>query len=397
MINFAQNFRKMSKLIHMNNEYAEWVKSLSLRFRQSQIKASVKVNSEMLRFYWSLGRDIVENSMDNKYGSGFFNNLSNDLKDSLPGVKGFSPRNLAYMKSFYVLYSPLISQQPQEAGGNEFLQQVVAKFKTLDSGRDKLPQVADNSSDSQILQQVVAKLAESIFSIPWGHHTLIINRCMNQPEKALFFTQKTIENGWSRNVLLNFLDTDLYERQGKAITNFTKTWPSPLSDLAQELTRDPYVFDYAQVREKYDEAELKEALMANIQKLLLELGNGFAFMGKEYRMVVGGDELYCDMLFYNTHIHSYIITEVKTQKFEPSFLGQLSGYVSCANHILKREGDNDTIGLLICKSKNEVMARYSLEGFNQPLGISEYELSKVFPKDFKGSLPSIEDIENELK
>ena len=149
--------------------------------------------------------------------------------------------------------------------------------------------------------------------------------------------------------------------------------------------------------QKYDEAELKEALMANIQKLLLELGNGFAFMGKEYRMVVGGDELYCDMLFYNTHIHSYIITEVKTQKFEPSFLGQLSGYVSCANHILKREGDNDTIGLLICKSKNEVMARYSLEGFNQPLGISEYELSKVFPKDFKGSLPSIEDIENELK
>ena len=240
MINFAQNFRKMSKLIHMNNEYAEWVKSLSQRFRQSQIKASVKVNSEMLRFYWSLGRDIVENSMDNKYGSGFFNNLSNDLKDSLPGVKGFSPRNLAYMKSFYVLYSPLISQQPQEAGGNEFLQQVVAKFKTLDSGRDKLPQVADNSSDSQILQQVVAKLAESIFSIPWGHHTLIINRCMNQPEKALFFTQKTIENGWSRNVLLNFLDTDLYERQGKAITNFTKTLPSPLSDLAQELASNAY-------------------------------------------------------------------------------------------------------------------------------------------------------------
>lgn len=346
----------MSQLIHINKEYAEWVKALSLRFRQSQIKASVKVNSEMLRFYWSLGKDIVENSMDNKYGTGFFKNLSNDLKDSLPGVKGFSPRNLAYMKSFYTLYSPIISQQPQGTDGNEILQQLVAKFEATGSRHDNLPQVADKNGESQTLQQVVAKIAESIFSVPWGHHTIIINRCMNQPERALFFIGKTIENGWSRNVLLNFLDTDLYERQGKAITNFTKTLPSPLSDLAQEMTRDPYVFDYAQVREKYDEAELKEALMANIQKLLLELGNGFAFMGKEYRMVVGGDELYCDMLFYNTHIHSYIITEVKTQKFEPSFLGQLSGYVSCANHILKREGDNDTIGLLICKSKVSVSA-----------------------------------------
>lgn len=240
----------MSQLIHINKEYAEWVKALSLRFRQSQIKASVKVNSEMLRFYWSLGKDIVENSMDNKYGTGFFKNLSNDLKDSLPGVKGFSPRNLAYMKSFYTLYSPIISQQPQGTDGNEILQQLVAKFEATGSRHDNLPQVADKNGESQTLQQVVAKIAESIFSVPWGHHTIIINRCMNQPERALFFIGKTIENGWSRNVLLNFLDTDLYERQGKAITNFTKTLPSPLSDLAQEMTRDPYVFDYAQVREK---------------------------------------------------------------------------------------------------------------------------------------------------
>ena len=197
--------------------------------------------------------------------------------------------------------------------------------------------------------------------------------------------------------LLNFLDTDLYERQGKSLTNFTSTLPKPQSDLAQQLTKDPYCFDFTQLKEKYDETELKDALVNNTQKLLLEMGNGFAYMGREYRMAVGETELFCDMLFYNTKIHSYVICEIKTQPFEPSFLGQLSGYVSCANHILKGEGDNPTIGLLICKSKNEVMARYALEGYNQPLGISEYELSKVFPENFKSSLPSIQDIENELK
>ena len=170
-----------------------------------------------------------------------------------------------------------------------------------------------------------------------------------------------------------------------------------MSDLAQEITKDPYIFDYAQIREHYDETELKQALMSNVRKLLLEFGSGFAFMGSEYRLTLGDSELFCDMLFYNTQLHSYVVIEIKTRKFEASDLGQLSGYVSCVNHLLKRNGDNDTIGLLICKSKDEVMARYFLENYTQPLGISEYELSKVFPDNFKSSLPTIEDIENELK
>ena len=379
----------MSKLIHINNEYAEWVKSLSLRFRQSQVKAAVKVNSEMLKFYWSLGKDIVERDMENKYGSGFFKNLSLDLKDEFPDVKGFSPTNLGYIKRFYLLYSNAFDFHPQLGG----------KFaQTVDS--ENYPQVEGNSKHA-IVQNVedgiMAKACHDIFSTPWGHHKLLIDKFLKAPEKAIFYVHKTVENGWSRAVLDNVIDTMLYEREGKAVTNFQSALPAPLSDLAQELTRDPYLFDYTQLRGKYAETELKDALMTNVQKLLLELGNGFAFMGREYRMVVGGEEFFCDMLFYNTHIHSYVIAEIKTQKFEPSFLGQLSGYVSFANHILKREGDNDTIGLLICKSKNEVMARYALEGYNQPLGISEYELSKVFPENFKSSLPSIEDIENELK
>lgn len=366
----------MSRLIKLNAEYAEWIHSLSNRFRQSRIKAAVSTNSLLLKFYWSIGKDIAEREMENAYGSDFFRNLSLDLKDLFPGVKGFSPRNLAYMKSFYLLYNPYIKEP-----------------LSMDI-------IVDSSAligTSENLQQVAANLEADLFCIPWGHHMVLINKFMGQPKKAIFFVHKTIENGWSRSVLENFIDIDLYERQGKALTNFSHTLPPSMSDLAQEITKDPYIFDYAQIREHYDETELKQALMSNVRKLLLEFGSGFAFMGSEYRLTLGDSELFCDMLFYNTQLHSYVVIEIKTRKFEASDLGQLSGYVSCVNHLLKRNGDNDTIGLLICKSKDEVMARYFLENYTQPLGISEYELSKVFPDNFKSSLPTIEDIENELK
>ena len=235
-----------------------------------------------------------------------------------------------------------------------------------------------------------------IFKIPWSHNKYIIDKCKNNVNKALFYVKKTIENNWSRNVLLNFLDTDLYERQGKSVCNFKSTLPEVNSDLAQQLIKDPYCFDFARLTERYNEKELKDALVINIEKFLIELGNGFAYMGREYRIEVGDTELFADMLFYNTHLHCYVVIEVKTKKFEPSYLGQLSGYVSCANHVLRRDGDNPTVGLLICKDKDDVIAHYALEGYKSPIGISEYELSKLFPKDFKGTLPSIEDIEKEL-
>ena len=218
----------MSKLIHINNEYAEWVKSLSLRFRQSQVKAAVKVNSEMLKFYWSLGKDIVERDMENKYGSGFFKNLSLDLKDEFPDVKGFSPTNLGYIKRFYLLYSNAFDFHPQLGG----------KFaQTVDS--ENYPQVEGNSKHA-IVQNVedgiMAKACHDIFSTPWGHHKLLIDKFLKAPEKAIFYVHKTVENGWSRAVLDNVIDTMLYEREGKAVTNFQSALPAPLSDLAQELS-----------------------------------------------------------------------------------------------------------------------------------------------------------------
>ena len=359
----------MTTLIKIDGDYAEWIRNLSLRFKQSQIKAAIKVNSEMLRFYFSLGADIVNKKAESRWGDGFFKNLSKDLQNELPGVRGFSETNLRYSKYFYLLYNQTLTIHPQ-VGDKFYNQDFIIS-----------PKIGDQLD---------------IFQIPWSHHKYIIDKCKKDTDKALFYVRKTLENNWSRNVLLNFLDTGLYERQGKAVSNFKSTLPEVNSDLAQQLIKDPYCFDFARLTERYNEKELKDALIKNIENFLIELGNGFAYMGREYRIEVGNTEMFADMLFYNTHLHCYVVIEIKTKKFEPSFLGQLSGYVSCANHILKRDGDNPTVGLLICKDKDEVMAHYALEGYNNPLGVSEYELSKLFPKDFKSTLPSIEDIEKEL-
>ena len=235
-----------------------------------------------------------------------------------------------------------------------------------------------------------------LFSIPWDHHRRIIDRCKDNASKAIFFVKKTLENNWSRDVLLNWLDTDLYEREGKAITNFKATLPTLQGDLAQQITKDPYNFDFLIMRERYDERELEDALVANVTKFLLELGKGFSYMGRQFRLSVGNQEFFPDLLFYNAHLHTYIVIELKVKSFKPEFLGQLSFYVSAINNQFKTEVDNPTIGLLICKDKDNVVAKYALDGYNQPIGISEYQLTHLFPEDFKSTLPSIEEIEKEL-
>lgn len=219
----------------------------------------------------------------------------------------------------------------------------------------------------------------------------------NDVQKALFFVKKTHENNWSRNVLVNWLSTDLYEREGKAITNFSSTLPEIQGDLAQQITKDPYLFDFLYMREDYDERDLEDALVSNVTKFLLELGKGFSYLGRQLRIVVGSQEFFPDLLFYNTHIHAYVVIELKAQTFKPEFLGQLSFYVSAVNNQMKTEADNPTIGLLICKDKDNVVAKYALDPYKEPLGIAEYQLSKLYPKDLKSSLPSIEEIESELK
>jgi len=213
----------------------------------------------------------------------------------------------------------------------------------------------------------------------------------------LFYSRKTIENNWSRAVLQNWLDTDLYERQGKAITNFALTLPAPQSDLAQEMTRDPYSFDFLTIRAQYDEKELKDALMENVQRLLMELGTGFAFVGREYRLVVGRSEQFLDLLFYNYLLHCFVVVEVKVSDFDPRDMGQLGTYVAAVDGIMRKESDNPTIGLLICKTKDNVLAQYAANVTNAPIGISEYQLNNLLKDEFKGKLPTIEEIERELR
>ena len=352
-----------------NNDYRSWVKELKQRYLSARLKASIEANRTLLEYYWSLGRDIADKQYANTYGSGFYKTLSYDLRSEMPEEKGFSERNLRNMYDFYRTYNQLI---------------------------ENLQQAAANSSEPNRRQYADDVLRE-ICSIPWDHQCRIVSKCKKDPNKALFFVRKVIENSWGRDMLLNFLGTDLYERQAKAITNFSKTLPALQSDLAQQTTKDPYVFNFLTITEDYNERELEDALVANVTKFLVELGTGFAYMGRQYRMQVGEKEIFIDLLFYNTRIHAYCCIELKTGSFQASYLGQLGLYVTAVNHQLKTEHDNPTIGLLICKDKDNIEAQYSLEAYNLPLGISQYELSKLIPNEIKSSLPSIEEIESTLE
>lgn len=371
----------MSKgLTIIDKDYSRWVEDLSVRYRQSQIKAAVRVNRELLKYYWELGRDIEEMHVEERWGQSVIKNLSVDLQLKNPNSTGLSRTNIYYAKKFYLLYSQYLKVVPQLVG-------------QLENG--KAQQTVKDSSE--IVPQAVGQLEEMLFSIPWGHHRYLIDRYGTEPAKAFFYVKKTMQEGWSRDVLLNFMDSGLYEREGKALTNFTRTLPDETSDLAQELTKDPYNFAFTGITKPYNEQILKDALLANISQFLLELGTGFAYIGKEYRLQIGQKEKFIDLLFYNLNLSCYVVIEVKIGEFDFQDLGQLSGYVVACNHILRKEGrDNPTIGLLICRQKDSLLAQYALEGSNLPLGISEYDLEKLYPEKVEGTIPTIEEIEARL-
>ena len=345
-------------MVHIEKkEYWKWLSEIKADYRRSQIKAAVKINEELLRFYWRLGHGISYLHQNAQWGDNFFEKLSRDLKAALPNTTGFSEKNIRYAEKFYLLF-------PNE----------------------NLPQV-----EGEILPQYGAE----IFMVPWNHIKYILDKSGNNQKKALFYIQETIRNNWSRAMLLNFLGTDLYERTGKAITNFEVTLPSIGSDLAEQITKDPYIFDFLTLKKEYNEKTLKDALLSNVERFLLELGKGFAYMGREFRLKIGKDEEFCDMLFYNSIAHAYVVVEVKVEKLKPADLGQLGTYVVAVDHILRGKDDNKTIGLLICRDKNETTARYALEASSQPLGVSSFELSKSLPDNFKDTLPPIEELESE--
>ena len=341
----------------VTDEYRAWIEKIKQKIKQSQIKASVKVNYAMLDLYWDIGRDIVIKQKTAKWGDAFLSTMSKDLKKTFPNMSGFSVQNLKSIRYWYKFYN------------------------------------ADENGLQAVSQMDM--IEKMVKSIPWGHNQRIVYKCESIPE-ALFYVQKTMDNGWSRNVLEHQIDSGLYDRQGKAITNFSIKLPEPQSDLAVQTLKNPYNFDFLTLREEYDEKELEDALVNQITQFLLELGTGFSYMGRQVHIRVGESDFYMDLLFYHARLHCYVVVELKTEKFKPELAGKLNFYVTAVNKQIKTLQDNPTIGILICKDKDDVVAEYALDDISQPIGIAEYELTKVLREEFKSSLPTVEEIENEL-
>ncbi|WP_337045212.1 PDDEXK nuclease domain-containing protein [Emticicia sp. 17c] len=333
-------------LFKEGENYIQVLNDLKATVRNSRHKALLSVNAELLSLYWTIGDIISRQIKQANWGSKTLEKLAIDLRSEFPDMQGFSQRNLQYMRRF-----------------------------------------AERYTDKEFMQQFAAQ-------IPWGHHILLIDK-VKDTETAIFYINKTIENGWSRDILSLQIKSNLHSRQGKSISNFSKTITNN-SDLVQQTFKDPYIFDFLTLTEDYQEKDLENALTDHITKFLLELGAGFAYVGKQYPISIGGQDFYIDLLFYNIKLHSYIVIELKKGEFKPEYAGKLNFYLSAVDAILRGDYDQESIGLLLCQDKNKVVAEYALKDINKPIGVSAYKIAESIPENLKGSLPSIEDIEKEL-
>ncbi len=338
---------KSAGLVDPPAGYADWLIDLKSRIHTAQQRAALAVNRELVSLYWQIGRDILVRQAEQGWGAKVIERLSQDLRVAFPAMKGFSPRNLKYMRAF-----------------------------------------AEAWPDEEFVQQPVAQ-------IPWSHNVVLLDR-LPGPQTRKWYAAKVIEHNWSRNVLVMQIESRLLERSGKAITNFPDTLPAPQSDLARESIKDPYRFDFLGLTDEAREREIEGALVRHVTDFLLELGAGFAFVGRQVLLDVGGDEFFIDLLFYHLKLRRYVVIELKAGKFKPEHLGQLSFYLTAVDAQIKHPQDSPTIGLLLCKSKNEVVAEYALRDQSQPLGVAEYRLMESLPAELQTSLPSIEQIEREL-
>ena len=369
--------------IHIDTDYANWIAEVKHRYRSAQVKAAVKVNAEKLLFNWLLGRDLVQKKAEERWGAGVVEQVSLDLKREFPDAEGFSTSNLWYMKKWYVFYT---TQVPLEK-----LQRVIGEL-----------QPAVNQKYIK-LQRPVAELDETIkdegedfplpFSlVPWGQHIEIITRC-KKLEEALFYIQQVIDKGLSRPALINCIKSNLYEHQGKIVNNFTDHLPALQSKLVQEVLKENYDFGFATVKhEVYDEAELEESLTKNVTDLLLEMGTGFAFVGRQKEILVGGRTRKIDLLFYHIRLRCYIVCELKARPFEPEFAGKLNYYVNAVDELMKSDDDNPTIGLLVCSDMDKIDVQWSFRGINTPMGVATYNNIRI-----KDALPSQEHLAERVR
>lgn len=330
--------------------YDDFLRELKERIRNAQVRAALSVNSELVLLYWQIGREIIIRQQQQGWGAKVIERLARDLKAAFPDIKGFSARNLKYMRAFAEAYP-----------------------------------------DEQIVQQAAAL-------IPWFHNCVILDKVKNNLERE-WYIQKTRENGWSRNILTLQINNRLFERQGKAVNNFNVILPSPQSDFARETLKDPYIFDFLSLGEAAQEREVEKELVKHITQFLLELGVGFAFVGQQYNLKVGDNDFYIDLLFYHVKLHCFIVIELKTGKFKPEYAGKINFYLSAVDDLLKSPLDSPSIGLILCASKDNVIAEYALRDVNKPIGIAEWQtqLTKSLPKELQTKLPTIEQLEAELE
>jgi predicted nuclease of restriction endonuclease-like (RecB) superfamily len=341
----------MSELKKMSNlaEYSNLLTELKTKIRQAQLKAALSVNQELILLYWQIGNSILIQENKGGWGSKVVEELAKDLKAEFPDMKGFSVRNLKYMRAF-----------------------------------------AENYKDLSFVQQAVAQ-------IPWGHNCIILDKIKDKQERE-FYISESIKNGWSRNVMVHQIESRLYQRQIQAdkTHNFKTTLTKTQSDLAHEILKDPYNFDFLSLGEEARERDLENALVEHITKFLLELGAGFAFIGRQYHLEIDKQDFYIDLLFYHTRLHAYVVIELKLGDFKPEYAGKLNFYLSVVDKTLKTTSDKPSIGIILCKNKNKIVAEYALQDMVKPIGVSEYKLTEAIPDNLKGSLPSIEELENEL-
>ena len=351
------NIQKTNKTLSLvlDEQYQQLLKQVIERAESFQYRTAIGVNQEQIRFYWYIGEDMAKAKAETKWGSKFYQQFSRDLQTQFPDSKGFSVRNLQYISQMYRLFT----------SGNIITPQAVAQ----------LP-----SADIPFTPQPVAQISpiDYISLLPWSHIRYILDKGYNA-EKSFYYVLKTIEYGWSRNTLLNFMSADLYESEGKSINNFPMTMPQHDSDYASEIIKNPYRLDFLELRKDFKEKELQRGLEENISRFLIELGDGFAYVGRQIRLEINGDEFFCDLLFYHLRLRRYIVVELKTGKFEPEFVSKLNLYCTAVDHLYKTDDDKDTIGLLFCKEKNDLVAQWTVEKSEQPIAITRYELEKLMP------------------
>lgn len=357
-------------------DFKAWIEPIKQQIKQAQIKAALSVNKEMIALYWFLGENINIQQKNAKWGSAFIEQTSKELRESFPDVSGFSTDNIRFMLRFYQFYSEVLN-----------IAQLAQQIEK-DSGITMPPAQSMHENAKNALLNLLV-------SVPWGHHTLLLRKT-KVLEEALFYVQQTAENNWSRAVLEAQFETGLYKRQGKAITNFKVTLPENDSDLAVSLLKDPYSFDFITLKKRVKERELEQKLVENITRFLLELGKGFAYMGRQFLLKVGSKEYRTDMLFYHTRMKCYVIIELKTTEFEPEHIGKLNFYISAVNEFVKTDTDKPTIEILLCKNKDNFEVEFALKDVNKPIGVSEYAY-KELPEDIKAVFPSVDELNNELK